>query len=442
MNAASNPPGSQAGSFYRAVWRWHFYAGLLVLPVLVWLAVTGGLYLYKPELERLVYRDWVSVVPADAPKPLAELVPAIGHAAGGKVTQIIHPAGANESWRMTVALASGARRTAFVDPYRGTLLGTTRQGGVMQTVRDLHSLIITGPVGNAVVEIVAGWAIILVLTGFYLWWPRNGNPGLGLRGAPRYRRFWRDFHASAGALAGGVILFLAVTGMPWSGIWGKNVQAMVAANDWGRPKAPMSSKEHQGHEGRSTLPWSLQAAAPPHAHGDGDIGPDRAAALATARDFGPSWTMTLPAQAGDPYLLSANAIRAEDARILYVEPGTGRILQDAAYAGFRRGARLIEWGIATHQGQEYGEPNRLLMLAGCIAMLLLATSAPVLWWKRRRDNRLVAPPRAVDPRRARTVAGLMLALGALFPLTGATMLAALIADRLWMDARGRAARAG
>lgn len=439
MNAASNPAGAVSGSFYRAVWRWHFYAGLLVLPVLVWLAVTGGLYLYKAELERLVYRDWISVVPTDAPKPLAELVPAIGQAAGGTVTQIIRPAEASESWRMTVAMPSGERRTAFVDPYQGTLLGTTRQGGVMQTVRDLHSLIITGPIGNAVVEIVAGWAIILVLTGFYLWWPRNGSPVLGLRGAPRHRRFWRDFHASAGALAGGVILFLAVTGMPWSGMWGKNLQGMVAANEWGRPKAPMAMKEHREHEGRSTLPWSLQAAAPPHAHGDGDIGPDRVAALAAAGGFGPSWTMTLPAKEGDPYLLSANTIRAEDARILYVEPETGRVLQDAGYADFGPGARLIEWGIATHQGQEYGEPNRLVMLAGCIAMLLLAGTAPILWWKRRRGNRLVAPARSLDPRRARTVTGLMLALGTLFPLTGATMLAALVADRLWMGMKGKVA---
>ncbi|MBG3849539.1 hypothetical protein I4699_04475, partial [Xanthomonas hortorum pv. carotae] len=27
--------------FYRAVWRWHFYAGLLVLPFIIWLALTG-----------------------------------------------------------------------------------------------------------------------------------------------------------------------------------------------------------------------------------------------------------------------------------------------------------------------------------------------------------------------------------------------------------------
>ena len=37
---------------YRMVWRWHFLAGLIVLPVLAWMAVTGSLYLYKGEIER------------------------------------------------------------------------------------------------------------------------------------------------------------------------------------------------------------------------------------------------------------------------------------------------------------------------------------------------------------------------------------------------------
>ena len=33
---------STSTDFYRAVWRWHFYAGLLVLPFLIILSVTGG----------------------------------------------------------------------------------------------------------------------------------------------------------------------------------------------------------------------------------------------------------------------------------------------------------------------------------------------------------------------------------------------------------------
>ena len=46
---------------YRAVWRWHFYAGVFVMPVLMLLALTGGLYLFKDEIDGLVYRDMIRV---------------------------------------------------------------------------------------------------------------------------------------------------------------------------------------------------------------------------------------------------------------------------------------------------------------------------------------------------------------------------------------------
>lgn len=50
--------GSQArasAGVYRAVWRWHFYAAAFVIPVLVTLAVSGAVYLFRPQIEPMVY---------------------------------------------------------------------------------------------------------------------------------------------------------------------------------------------------------------------------------------------------------------------------------------------------------------------------------------------------------------------------------------------------
>lgn len=413
-------------SLYRIVWRWHFYAGLIVLPVLAWLAVTGGLYLYKPEIERIVYRDWI-VRPGAGPMLLAsQLIADVERATGAHVAQLAIPAARSQSWQMTIEQGA-RRRTAFVDPGTGRVLGiTAREGGVMKLDRDLHSLVITGSIGNALIEIVAGWTIVLVLTGFYLWWPRGAAPALALRGLPRHRLFWRDLHASAGALIGAVILFLAVTGMPWSVFWGKQVQSAIAAHGLGRPKAPGPQPwEHAEHE-KSVLPWSLQAAPSPHAHGMGDIGADRVLAIAAAHGVLAPLTLARPAAMGSPYLVSRAAERSEEAHVLYVDPASGRVLQDAHAADFGAGARAFEWGIAVHQGQQYGEANRLVMLAGCLGALLLAATAPILWWKRR----FAVPPMPADPRRTRGVAATMLAIGAVYPLTGATMVVTLIGERL------------
>ena len=413
-------------SLYRIVWRWHFYAGLIVLPFLAWLAITGGLYLYKPEIERIVYREWLARPSSGPALPASAVIADVERATGARVTQLALPAAPDESWRLTIAGRAG-RHTAFVDPGTGRVLGISAlEGGVMKLDRDLHSLVITGPIGNALIEIVAGWAIVLVLTGFYLWWPRGGSPALALRGAPRNRLFWRDLHASGGALIGAVILFLAVTGMPWSVFWGKQVQAAVAAHGLGRPRPPgPPAGEHAGHD-KAGFPWALQAASEPHAHGIGDIGPDRVLAIAAAHGLAAPLMLTPPAAMGSAYVVSRVADRSEEARLLYVEPATGRVLEDAQAADFGIGAKAIEWGIAVHQGQEYGEPNRLIMLAGCLGILLLTTTAPILWWKRR----FAPPPAPDDPAGVRGVTAIMFAIGAVYPLTGATMVAALAGDQL------------
>src|SRR5262245_47713685 len=36
---------------YRAVWRWHFYAGLFCIPFVLVLATSGSIYLFKPQIE-------------------------------------------------------------------------------------------------------------------------------------------------------------------------------------------------------------------------------------------------------------------------------------------------------------------------------------------------------------------------------------------------------
>lgn len=417
---------------YRAFWRWHFYAGLIALPFLVWLAVTGGLYLFKPEIEQAVYGEWITLPEARTPQSLSAIVARVEQQTGGRVKQLQVPADHGESWRINYSLGRDTR-TAFVDPQDGRVLGTTTKGGVTDTIKNLHSLAITGKLGNALVEVAAGWAIILVVTGIALWWPRQGQPALALRGPTKSRRFWRDLHASTGAIACLIVLFLAVTGMPWSVFWGTNVQKVIAAEGIGRPEPPRGVGGHESHgaapvgDRKQALPWSMQATPMPMTHGNGDVGVDRVQAIAVARGLVAPYTLNV-AEGSKPYQLTRIIGRVEDTRVMYIEPSSGRVLQDAAEHDFGVGAKAIEWGVQTHQGQQYPPMNRWIMLAGCLAILALAISAPMLWWKRRDAGRLVLPPQPRNDKRTGIATAMAAVLGFIFPLTGATVLAVLLID--------------
>jgi uncharacterized iron-regulated membrane protein len=48
---------------YRVIWRWHFYAGILFAPFMILLAITGSVYLFKPQVESMLYKPYYTVQP-------------------------------------------------------------------------------------------------------------------------------------------------------------------------------------------------------------------------------------------------------------------------------------------------------------------------------------------------------------------------------------------
>jgi uncharacterized iron-regulated membrane protein len=164
--------------------------------------------------------------------------------------------------------------------------------------------------------------------------------------------------------------------------------------------------------------------------GAAPIGVDAAISRLQALGLERPFSIALPESPQGAYVGDYRPDRIEDSRTIYLDPYTGRVLKDVGFRDWGVAAKAIEWGIAVHQGQQYGPLNRWLMLAGCGAIVLLAVSAVVMWWKRRPRGSLGAPPAPTDPRVMRAVAGAIALVGVIYPLVGASFLAALAADAL------------
>lgn len=432
------PAATPLSGAYRAVWRWHFYAGLLVLPFLMLMALTGGLYLFKAEIDDAVYRPMAAVEARGTPVSPDRWVAAARIGTGGQITNILVPVRPDRAIQLTVRLPDDSRRIAFVDPYDAQLKGVTGYVGLTETIKRLHSLEQFGPVMNLVVEVVAGWAIILFATGLFLWWPRTRAVGVTTLKAtdPKRRPFWRDLHALTGLYAGGVILFLAITGMPWSAVWGNQVLKAMNEAGLGRPKPPAASPSwvHAEHDNRPKgAGWALETSGLTVAHHPS--GPSLSAVIARAEAAGlpRPYTVSIPASADRAVAVARQNERVQDSRTLYVDGATGTLIADVRYDQYGWGAKTFEWGIFTHQGTQYGQVNRIVMLLGCIAVWVLAISGLMMWWKRRPSRRgfsLAAPPAPTGLRARAAVLGIVIPLCILYPLTGLSMLAALALDRL------------
>ena len=398
------------------------------------MALTGGLYLYKDSLDGVVYRSLVRVEPRPVATAPSAWVAAAEAGLGGKVIQLTAPAEPGRSVRLVVDQGA-AKRTAFVDPHDARLLGSTPDGGVMQVVKRLHSLDIAGPVANQLVEVVAGWAIVMVATGVFLWWPRGQSGGVvTIRARPASRLFWRDLHAVTGAFASAAIVFLAVTGMPWSAVWGQQVRKFTNEAGLGKPTPPASASAF-GHETHTpqparsdAVPWALQHTEMHAHHAMGPPSVDAVVASVDASGLGRPYVLSIPQAPGKAWSAAYMPDRIEEVRTLYLDGATGAVIADIGFGDFGPAAKAIEWGISVHQGQQFGQPNKLIMLAGCVSIWLLAVSAGVMWWKRRPRGRLAAPPRPADRRAYVGLALIVGPLGVLYPLVGASLIAVLALD--------------
>lgn len=455
MSDPTTPAAIADSPLYRRVWRWHFYAGLVCLPFLALLATTGALYLFKDPIESLVHARLRVVDVGSAPGLDAQtLVARALVAEPGEAVRFVAPPGPGRSAEVGIRTAEGVV-AVYLDPADGRVLGRLGDDArPMEIVKRIHSLTIAGPVANHWIEVVAGWAIVLVVSGLFLWWPRGRAGGVcSVRDRPAQRVWWRDLHAVTGMSAAVAIVFLAVTGMPWSAFWGEQFGRLSSAWGVGVPKhvwGPTPSSVVPPLAGLPAVPWALgqvplpQSDAPHPDHQERPVAASPTPAAHETAALGLNQALRLLAQLGVPagtpvrlpdgprgvYTAMRFPDDVRDVRVVHLDRYSGAVLADIRYADYGIAGRVTEWGISIHTGRQFGWVNQLVMLAGCLAILTLAVSAAVMWWKRRPHGRLAAPPRRSGDRAAAGAITVALLLGLLYPLLGASMLVALLVDAL------------
>jgi uncharacterized iron-regulated membrane protein len=159
--------------------------------------------------------------------------------------------------------------------------------------------------------------------------------------------------------------------------------------------------------------------------------------------FSGGYRLALPRDANGVYSMIRTPGQVEAQRVIHLDQYSGRVLMDIRGSDIGAIGRVTEWGVAVHQGEEYGWPNLLVMLAACVARVCLCVSGVIVWWKRRPAGRLAAPVRRDGDRLAQGVVAIAVVLGCVFPLLGASMVVVLLVDTVivrWGLATGSAAR--
>jgi uncharacterized iron-regulated membrane protein len=421
---------------------------------MVLLALTGIIYLFKPQLDPLMYGDLLTVPAAEhALSADEQLQRAKAAYPRGTLSKYLPPADATSSAQF-VMHDGGREVTVFVDPYRGTVLGTQDAKNNLQAIaRALHGELMIGTVGDRLIELAAGWGVMLVISGVYLWWPRGKSSSgvLWPRFTTRGRVFWRDLHAVTGFWGAALLLVMLLSGMAWTGFWGKQYAEL-----WNRfPAAMWNAVPTSDQQARvlntatqQTVPWAMENTPMPvsgdHAehmnHSAMHAAPaaptirlQQVVDLATARKVEPGYSITPPTTAEGVFTVAVFANDPRNDATLHVDQYTGKVLADVRWEHYNGVARATETGVMLHEGKMFGWVNQLIVLLICLMILLSAVSGVVIWWKRRPAGGLGVPPLRHDLPKWKTAMVIMLGLAIIFPLVGASLIVVWALDRLLLS---------
>jgi uncharacterized iron-regulated membrane protein len=435
---------------YSTIWRWHFYAGLFCLPFILLLSVTGAIYLFNPQYEAQVDSAYDHLTMTGRRASVeAQVSAALAAVPGSVLNSYEFPATPQAAVHVIVGKGEQKFRV-YVHPETLAILKQEDEDWrLMKVVHRIHGELLIGDRGSMIVELAASWAIVMFITGLYLWWPRNTEGMAGIV-YPRFGRgkrvFWRDLHAVTGLWISFFVLFLLISGLPWAKSWGgmlKEVRQIgatkVVKQDWttGRsseladrremnmPVAAMGD-EHAEHAGHAAHNHSGGPGA-----GKSDYSAiDRLFATVQPLNLAPPVLISPPSKKSPDWTARSDAQNRPLRVNLVLDGVTGAIKSRQDFADRPLLDRIIGYGIAAHEGQLFGWPNQVLGVVTALGLLLMMVSSIVLWWRRRSPGTLGAPKAMQGSGRfAWSLIGIIAILGTLLPLLGISLLIVLAIER-------------
>ncbi|MFI2213659.1 PepSY-associated TM helix domain-containing protein [Streptomyces sp. NPDC020141] len=428
--AAGGAPASVWTALRPLALRIHFYAGLLVGPLLLIAALSGLLYALSFQAERIVYRQELRVPVGDQVLPLSDQVKAAQDARpDGTVTAVWPGAEDDASTRVLMSapgVDEGKSLAVFVDPYTAEIRGELPSYGssgalpLRTWLDELHRDLRLGEFGRYYSELAASWLWVVALGGLLLWLGRRRRAKRDLllpeRGATG-RRKTLSWHGSVGLWAVTGLVLLSATGLTWSRYAGENIGAVQDQLGGATPVVAAAIEGgsgggggHEGHEGHGGGGGA--------AHRGADVGIDHALKSArTAGVRGDRLAITLPTEGTGYVIKETDTTYPVHLDSVAVDPASGVVIDRLQFDDYPLLAKLTRYGIDAHMGVFLGLANQLALAALALSLILLIVWGYRMWWLRR-------------PTKARTFAGgrpiprgawRRIPATALLPLTAATV---------------------
>jgi uncharacterized iron-regulated membrane protein len=240
--------------------------------------------------------------------------------------------------------------------------------GFYNLLFELHSSLLLGETGQAVLTTAAITYLFLLVTGLVLWWPRRWPPSLRVNWRAGLLRLSSDLHNTVGVLAGVLIAVSVASGayMAWPPL-----RTLVTTAAGQSPVKP------------PPVPTQPGAATP-------GVAASLDAMTREARTLFPQAMVgyvQVPPSGDQPVRVRLKLDEDPHPNGLtsvWFDPASGSVLKTLRWSELDPGNRLISTIYPLHTGALGGALHEVLVSFTGLALAALGAAGLVLWWKRRR----------------------------------------------------------
>ena len=485
-------------ALYLSIRRWHFFAGLFVVPFILMLSLTGLVMVAGPWTDAYQYGDELTMVNERSSangfdssqeqgfEPISsdlQLVAVKAAYPNLKAAQYVPPINQRQSSLFKMRGQDFATTLVFVNPYSGAILGDFDSSDRWYSIADgIHGSLLLGKFGDALIEVSTGLTFFLILTGMYLYWPRNKiwlkkidepnkasvvkkqtlkqqalkqqifkklfNPAFIGRPKTESRSYWKALHGSLGVYSLLFLLFFSLSGMTWTGIWGQKLVQPYSgfpvekrASSWQSDTTMTHGDLNDGD--LNEIPWGLEQVPLPTSNTVAVNAVDINSATTqksldaiiqqglqlnfTLNEYS-RFRVALPLKPEGVYTLlsiasSRDVIDPREDRTVHIDQYSGLVLADIGWNDYNLGAKTMALSIPLHQAT-LGVWNIVLAVVACIALMLISVSGVVMWWQRKPTSPIqssISAARAAVKLREKLLLVGCVVIAILFPVTGAAM---------------------
>lgn len=354
----------------------HLWLGLPLGILFFIITFSGALYMWVPEISRLVYHRNV-----DNQRTSMASVSGLKATIDREFPQgDFRTALYRDSTTAAEVLlyGQGTHYIAFLDPFSAEMLHLQDMNkGWLNKLKGLHRNLLLGDVGKKIVHWGTLLFLVMMISGMVIWWPAKKSGfkrRLTIKGKAKPKRFNLDLHRVLGFYASWILIFSVVTGLFWGfEVVRETLRSVTGENEITYDMPASDSTGIRGNQNK----WKLL---------------DSLAVQYRAENPGQMVRISNPHPKDDPVRIAVidPAMLVYNVNHYYFDRYSGQQLEGNFENGVHTTAPLFHTlhGLVydIHLGNIWGFPGRMLMFLAALTAASFPVTGFLIWFNKRKPK--------------------------------------------------------